>query len=808
MSTVKKLSVFKIPDPLAPDSEKITDAYGLSMAKFIDQEWFNGGISSTSCQFMTRRQWIRNKRLFVRAKGDTQEYKNLFARNKGELDYINLDWTMLNIPQKFCKIVSNGIQDRYYNLDIRAFDATAIKLKQDRLNAFKTAMYAKPMLEKANAILGIDLMPKGFVPEDEEELNLYMEIKDRPRIEIAEEIMIDYVKKSSDWESTEKSKNSDLVEIGIAVGRVYTDKNDGVRVDYVDPENYGHSYVRKNNFKDKTYDFVVDTISINDIKRESGFDDETLRKIARSANSTTSTSAYSSINFKTCAMSSILDLRIHVMRFAYKSTKTIAYKTSVNKKGQVTKISRRNDEFNTAENTSELKSSKVLDTWYEGNYVVGTEQIYGYKECENLVRDDQNKAQSPFITVATNIYDNELHSFLGDIEPMCKQLQREHLKIQQLVAELKPDLINIDLDQLADLGTGEGDAKKENWQEALNLLSAKGVIISQRIDMGDMGMKDGAGARPIANSQGSALTPLLNTWAFYYNLIRDVTGINPARDGSLPADALLGVNQMAQLASNTATQHIVDAATYFNKRVAEVISSRLHSIFKYDKSGYLRRIYENAVGKQHVDAIEVLADRSLHEFGFSVEMVPAQKELEELAIDLGIAMKEGTIDVEDKMEAQRIARTNIKLANEYLKYRRRKRIKQRLEEQSIMAKEKSQNDIAAAQAASQAKTQEYVVKSQIDIDKEAKLSSIRLNEAQQLQSIEAPVKDKEFQQDVYLEQMKVNNKLDSDKYKEEAKDIRLDRQATQNSKMISQRKDDSGPIDFENEFNVENLFPN
>lgn len=806
MNTAKNISVFKIPDPLAPDFEKRQDAYGVKIAKYISQEWFNGGISNSACNFLTRREWIRNKRLFVRAKGDIGEYKKLFASSVGELEYINLDWTIINLPQKFCKIVSNGIQDRYYNLDIRAFDSTAIKLKQNRLDAFKTAMYAKPMLEKAKDVLGIDLVPKGFIPEDEEELSLYMEIKDRPRIEIAEEIMINYVKKTSDWDSLEKDKNNDLVEIGIAVCQVYTDKNDGVSIRYIDPESYGHSRVRKNNFKDKTYDFYVDTITINDVKRESGFDDLKLREIAVSA-STTNT-IFPEMNYKTCDMNSVLDLRIHVMRFAYKTSKTIAYKKSVNKKGQVTKISRREDEFNSSDNTSEFKAAKVLDTWYEGNFIVGTEDIYGYQECENLVRDDQNKAQSPFITVATNIYDNELHSFLGDIEPMCKQLQRQHLKIQQLVAELKPDLIQIDLDQLADLGSGEGDAKKDTWREALNLLSAKGVIISQRIDMGDEGIKDGAGARPVANSQGSALTPLLNTWAFYYNLIRDVTGINPARDGSLPADALLGVNQMAQLASNTATQHIVDAATYFNKRVAEVISSRLHSIFKYDNSGYLKRIYENAVGKQHVDAIEVLADRSLHEFGFSVEMVPAQKELEDLAVDLGLAMKEGTIDVEDKMEAQRIARTNIKLANEYLKYRRRKRIKQRLEEQAILAQEKSQNDIASAQAAVQAKTNAYAMQKQIDLDFEQKVSAIRLNELQQKQQIEAPEKAVEFQQDVYLEKMKSFTKMDMDKYKEDAKDERLNRQATQNSKMITQRKNDTGPIDFENEFDVEKLFPN
>lgn len=795
----------KIPDPLAPDAVKADPTYGLQMAHFIESEWFNGGIESKGSQFMTRGKWIEEKRLFVRAESNSDEDKSLISRNTGDLDYINLDWSQLNLAQKFCRIVSNGIQDNYYNLDIRAFDAISVKLKQDRINVFKTAMYAKPMLEKAKQVLGIDLVPKGFVPEDEDELNLYMEIKDRPKIEIAEEIMIDYVKKTNNWSKIEREKNKDLVEIGIAVARVYTDKNDGVKVQIVDPETYGHSYVKDNDFEDAFYHFYVDTISINDIKRESGFDDTVLRRIAKKQ--AAANNMLFNENFEECSMESLLDMRIHVMRFTFKSAKRITFKKTINKKGQVTKVSKRDDSFDPP--MTELKSSKVLDTWYEGNYVVGSNEIYGYQECENLVRDDMNKAKSPFIVIATNIYKNRLHSFLGDIQPMCKQLQRQHLKIQQLVAELKPDLTQIDLDSLADLSTGEeGGDKKENWQMALNLLNTKGVVITQRTDMGELGMKEGAGARPISSQQGSALAPLLNTWAHYYNLIRDVTGVNPARDGSLPSDALLGVNQMAQLASNTATQHIVDAATDFNKRVAELISSRIHSIFKHDQSGYLKRIYENAVGKHNIEALEALSDRSLHEFGFSVEMVPAQKEMQEFAEDLGIAMKEGTIDVEDKIEAQRIARTNIKLAHEYLKYRRRKRIKQRMEEQSIMAQEKSQNDIASAQAAVQAKTQSYGMQKQIDIDTEAKLSSIRLMEYQKKKEIDAPGEQIRFEQEIYLEQMKVSTTMNLNKYKEDAKDKRQDVAASQNSEMITQRKDGSAPIDFKEEFDIAKLFSN
>jgi len=805
MSTETK-KIYGLPDPLAPDAVKKSPEYGLKIAKIIEQEWFGGGMISATCDFMTRRQWIIDKRLFVRGEGDSQTEKDLISRNEGDLDYNNLDWTQLNFAQTPCNIVANGIRDENYTLDIRAVDAISVQLRQSTMENHRKNMYAKPMLDKANELLGIDLRPKGFVPEDEEELALKMELDEKPDIEIAEEILIDFVKRTNEWTYTEQEKNKDLVHIGLAAARVYTDKNDGVKVDFIDPENYGHSYVKNNNFSDAYYHFVVDTITINDIKRESDLEDSKLRDIAAKYSGVNS--AYSGNDFKTCEINSILNMKIDVMRFAFKSSKTTVYKKTLNKKGQVTKVSKRDESFDPPGEMANLKASKTLDTWYEGNYIVGSNEIYGYQECENLVRDEMNKVKSPFVVRATDIYKNKLKSFLGDIQPVCRELQREHLKLQQLILELKPDLTEIDLDSLAVLEGAKGDAKKENWKTALNLLNVKGVVFKERIDMGEMGMKEGSAARPIGNSQGSAITPILNSWAHYANQLYRITGITPANDGTLSQDALLGVNEMAKLAGNTATKHIVDAAVDFNKRVCEVISSRIHGIFKYDDNGRLKKMYENAVGKHNLDALKALSDRSLHEFGFTVEMVPTQQQMANFERDLGIALQEGTIDVEDKIQAENIAKNNIKSAYRYLKYRRRKRIKQRMEEQSIMAQEKSQNDIASAQAAAQSKVKAYGLQKQIDIDYELKLSQIRLGEKQAMQQIEAPEKEQEFKQDVYIESMKVQTTMDLNKYKEDAKDLRLDRQSSQNSQMIDQRKKDSGPIDFENPFEFDSLFEN
>jgi hypothetical protein len=246
-------------------------------------------------------------------------------------------------------------------------------------------------------------------------------------------------------------------------------------------------------------------------------------------------------------------------------------------------------------------------------------------------------------------------------------LQRMHLKLQQLINELKPDGVVIDLDMLAELDDGRGGSKQSAWQQALNLFETKGIVFQKTVNMGEDGVKTKSAVTPIAYQQGSPFVPLLNSWAHYYNLIRESTGVNPARDGSMPSDALVGVNQLAQLASNTVTRDIVDCAVNFKKMICEVISTRLHSIYTYKDAKFIKEIYNNVLSKDMLDAVEVMKDRHLHEFGFTFEMYPTQEALNELKEDLAIAIKSGQIDVGIKHEALMIARRSIKYASEYLK---------------------------------------------------------------------------------------------------------------------------------------------
>lgn len=794
MHTDKNRKIY--PDPFASEEEKKSYAYGLKIGKLIGDEWFVGKGGKQGL-YSERKAWINDMRALVRGEQDTKDYKDKVSGDKDTLSYMNMDWTPINIAGKFCNIVSNGIKDNMYRFNVRAIDRhTAIKRK-NREDYLRKFIVGKDLVEQANKILGVDIMPQEGVPEDEEALQLHMEINERPKIEIAEETLVEYVKRTSRWSFIENQKNNDLVHLGIAATRVYIDKDEGVKVRYVDPEYLVHGYCNRNDFSDVNYYGEVDTITLAELQRESGYNDVAIHKVAKSA------IKGGNYDYERDTLDDFLHEYVTVIRFAYKTSKRLVYKKST-KKGKI-KITKRDEKYLPPEGRSDYgRIDSVYDTWYEGTYVLNTEYLYNYKESENIVRGEQNKAMPPFEVIATNIRKNKLHSFLSDIKSIVDQLQRVHLKIQQLTAEIRPDTTEINLDTLAELDDG-ADNKEVNWKTVLSLLKVKGVVFTKTIDAGHEGRSARPAAQSYASQQGSGLGNALNVWAHYYNLIREITGVNPVREGTQPHDSLVGVNEMALLASNTVTKHIVDASVDLNKRTCQVISGRIKQTFKSTK---IKEIYQKVVGQYSVEALEVLKDRHLHEFGFITEMLPTQQEMNSFKEDLGLALKEGSIDVEVKIEAEAIAKTNVKMAQQYLRYQRKKRIAREREHQEHIATVQSQSNIEAARANKAMQLDVYAKEMQIDVAKEGKIAEIAIMKEAALMQLREPQKAKEFEQDVFLEQIRGGSKVNMEQFKENEKLKRQDRNNAQQSKMISQRKDGAPPIDFENEGRLPQLITN
>lgn len=789
------------PDPLAPHSEKITDQYALKVAKAISSDWFSGADITRDCDYGDRRDWIYKMRLEARGKDSVDAEKDHVSREKEQLDFMNMDWRNLNYAGKFINIVVNGIKEEFYQVDISAIDQLSNQIREKYRRRLQEEMYASKMLKRATEVLNIDMTSNGFIPGDEEELDIHMEIDYAPITEISEELLIDYVKLTNNWGNIKQKVNYDLAECGLGVVKCYTDKTDGVKLKYVNIENFIHSYVNMNDFSDCHYFGEVDTITISELQRISGFSEDVLREIAEMSGKTLPHTSTTIRNYQEDPFENLLDIKVNILNFTFKSTKEVIYKKTKSKHNTI-KMNRKGEDFNPAKRSDYERVDNRYDTWYEGSYVIGSDHIYNYRESENIVEDELNRAASCYIVRATDIYRNELHSFMEDISPIKAQIQRVHLKIQQMVAEMRPDPIELDLDMLADLDSGE-KGKASDWKMALGLFQAKGIYFSSRLNLGEDGMKDRPAMRPAPVNQASQLPALLNAWAHYYNLMREITGINPFRDGTQPSDALVGVQQMAVMASNTATEYIVRASMDITKLCAARISSRISDIYKHSD---IKEIYTRAVGRKNIEAKKSLEDRHLHDFGFTIGVIPSEPEIREFKESLTLALQEQSIFVEDKIQAEAIAKRNIKQALVYLAFKRRKNLKRTREENLENIQVQSQANAQAAAAAEQAKVQAYQSQAEIDVRKEQSLSLIRVREQMAMNQVNQPVQQREFQFEIYKEQLKQQTALEKEEMKESEKNRRQDRNNAQQSQMIEQRRADSPPIDFEQDEEFSEFF--
>ena len=106
-----------------------------------------------------------------------------------------------------------------------------------------------------------------------------------------------------------------------------------------------------------------------------------------------------------------------------------------------------------------------------------------------------------------------------------------------------PDGVYLDADGLAEVDLGNGT--NYNPQEALNMFFQTGSVIGRSMTQdGDMN----PGKVPIqeitTGAGGGKMQSLIANYNYYMQMIRDVTGLNEARDGSTPdSRALVGVQK-------------------------------------------------------------------------------------------------------------------------------------------------------------------------------------------------------------------------------------------------------------------------
>ena len=778
------------PSQVVSDAEKLSYDYGLKVAKAIEKEWFDQE-SNIESRYATRKNNFHNLRLYARGEQSIQKYKDELSIN-GDLSYLNLDWTPVPIIPKFVDIVVNGIAERTY--DIKAFsqDPYGMSKRTEYMESILADMRTEELNDFAEEAFDLNLYENDpdTLPDSEEELQLHMQLTYKQTVELAQEQALNVLMEGNNYELIKKRFYYDLTVLGIGCVKTNFNTSEGVTIDYVDPANLVYSYTDSPYFEDIYYVGEVKLIPVNELAKQfPHLSHEDLQDIM--SKKSYNRSNYNSRNYRDKEDNNT----IQVLYFNYKTYMNEVYKIKEVGSG-AEKVIRKDDSFNPPENEDRNFSrlQRNIETLYEGALILGTDKLLKWEMSENMMRpkSDYTKVKMNYSIVAPRIYEGRIESLVKRITGFADMIQLTHLKLQQVMSRMVPDGVYLDADGLAEIDLGNGT--NYNPQEALNMFFQTGSVIGRSFTSdGDLN----PGKVPIqeisSGSGGAKMQSLIGTYNYYLQMIRDVTGLNEARDGSTPdKNALVGVQKLAAANSNTATRHILQSGLFLTAEVAESLSLRISDILEYSPTA---DAFVQAIGSHNVATLEEIKELHLYDFGIFIQLAPDEEEKMLLENNIQQALAQQSIELEDAIDLREIK--NVKLANQLLKIRRKQKQERDQMSQQQNIQMQAQANAQAQQFAAQAEVQKNgaITQNQLQLEQiKAQIDSQKM--IQEVQH-KKELMELEFMFNMRLKGVETEGQKMKEKEKEDRKDERTRIQATQQSELIEQRKTGKPPKNFE-----------
>ena len=773
------------PSQTVSDAEKLSYDYGLKIAKAIEQEWFHNDRQGS--RYRNHKNNFHSLRLYARGEQSIQKYKDELSIN-GDLSYLNLDWKPVPIISKFVDIVVNGIAERTYDIKAYSQDPFGVSKRTQYMESILGDMRAQELSDFAEEAFGINLYenPKAELPDSQEELELHMQLSYKQAVEIAEEQAINVLMEGNDYELIKKRFYYDLTTIGIGAVKTSFNTSEGVTIDYVDPANLVYSYTDSPYFDDIYYVGEVKSIPVNELAKQfPHLKDEDLEEVLQTSYD------HSSYNSNRTDDGN----KVQVLYFNYRTYMNEVYKVKETGTG-ADKIIPKEDTFNPPDDLEGgySKLLRSIECLYDGALVLGTNKLLKWEMASNMIRpkSDFTKVKMNYSIVAPRMYEGRIESLVGRITGFADMIQLTHLKLQQVMSRMVPDGVYLDADGLAEIDLGNGT--NYNPQEALNMFFQTGSVIGRSLTQeGDMN----PGKVPIqeitSGSGGNKIQALIGNYNYYLQMIRDVTGLNEARDGSMPdKNALVGVQKLAAANSNTATRHILQSGLFLTAEVAECLSLRISDIIEYSPT---KDAFIQAIGSHNVATLEEMSNLHLYDFGIFIDLMPDEEEKMLLENNIQQALAQESINLEDAIDLREIK--NVKLANQMLKIRRKKKQEadQIMQQQNIQAQ--AEANMQTQQASAELEVQKNQAKTQADAQLEQMKAQIEVQKMEQEVMHKKELMALEFQYNMQLKSIETTGQEGKEKEKEDRKDERTRIQASQQSELIEQRNTGKPPKNFE-----------
>lgn len=721
---------------------KKSNEYGLQYAKAIYARIADNYFSNYD-----NKRRLRLNRKYAEGLQSVQKYKSLMDMD-GDTSYANIDWTPPPIIPKFVDILVDKFLQQDYDLICNPLDPISKNKATELIKAMRTAQLVKPVLDELEKV-GIDNPLSGAaVPETDDEANLWLQMTGKIAEAIAIEAGVKVVMTANEWKTVCRQVIRDLVVCKIAGVRPYYDENNAIKLRAIDPVRLVTSWTDKADFSNIQYFGEIIQLNISQLRDASkgNLSEDQLFEIAKLNSNKQGNpswrwgnSYYPQNNMLYRPYDNYL---IEVLDFSFTTIDTKKYSKKHNNKGGYY-IKERALDYQVPEgpNSKTTLYEKTIQNNYGGMFVIGTDYIFNYGLEKNMVRDRKNNKLASNVYMkavifAPDIYDMENKSLVERMIPFADQIAICHFKIQQLIGKAIPPGVKIDQRALESLAVGMGEANMKP-KDMVEMYTQTGNFIYRSKDS-EGEIINSSAIEPLVNGISPEIGRLVEIIDYNVNMIRSVTGLNEAADSSTPdKDALIGIQKMALAASNAAVRHIKDAYEFIAVRTGKMVSLMIQDLFR---EGHGKEIFESALGKEAVAYLNACKDFTMMDSGIEIQYKPTLEEKQELSVWIQRELDTQAIRLEDAIMVKEF--DNLKLAVQYLIYRKKKYQEEKMQEsmqlQQQNAQVQQQSAIATKQAEaeieqmvlaaeSQKLTQEYQLKSQLSAQEhQQKMEQIEL----------------------------------------------------------------------------------
>lgn len=779
------------PNPLADAVVKMSKAYGLKYAKAIEKQW--GGADDEGSIFRRRLKQFELNRDYANGTQDTTIYKKILTSldpNNGDGSLLNLDWTPVPIIPKFVKIVVNKILSREPYPRVEAIDPVSMMEKEKERDKIKRRIQNKELHKKAKDLglsAGFDIEQ---LPETEDEADIFMNANLKIASESVAQLATNLTLNWNDFnEKIYRRAVDDLVTNGMAVVKRTNDPNYGITEEYVDPAYFIHSYTEDPNFSDVVYMGHIKRVTIQDLKRTAGneFDEKTFEKIASSVrhkynnNPNKMTHSYYDRNLDKTTYG-YDEFVVEVLEFEFLSVDEIFFEEKNSRFGNVGFYYKGYEYKMPAQSVYDRKPISMRNTTvYGGNYIVGTDHVYGYGMKKNLPKNahDLTRTRMSYSVIATNMRRMMPKSMVNGVIGFADQLQLTHLKIQQAIAKAKPDGLLVDIEGLENVQLGRGGELQP--LDIQDIYEQTGVFYYR--SKNPEGGFQNPPVRPLENNIRN-INEMIGIYNHYLRMIRDATGINEVMDGTSPkGEQLVGVREQQMAAGNNAIYDITNAANVLFRKVCEDVVKCLQVL---PRESVLYGLYVKALGEKSMELLSSFENLPMYNFGIRVVNEMGDNEKAYLEQNIQIALSQKEIDLEDAIAIRQLK--DVDQAEQLLIVRRKRRIREMQKQAQMNSQMQAQANAQVAQATSQGKMQEAQMQAQLDAQKLQLEAQVKAQLLELEYKLKMQLAQVEGQARMSIKDQEVARKEQLDITKEDRKDERVKKQAVQQSKLISQRQ--------------------